>query len=167
MLSESNQPINQISFVLPADLRIRENARKVLSIRFEHPDWTHLQISEVVGISKARVGAILSNPRVLAALPMIGRQFISGMVPDAVKAYKQLVNQDVNLQVKEKAANKILTEKKVLDAPTVRVEAEITFKAVRELQEIVQKAAAEGFSDVVDAEIIPDTVQDTTHPDVG
>jgi hypothetical protein len=53
----------------------------------------------------------------------------------------------------------------------VKVEAEISFKNVRALQEIVQSAASEGLTDIVDAEIVDDkptdTTQDTTQPSLA
>lgn len=150
----NDKPVTQITFTLPSDLKIKENARKVLSLRFEHPDWTNIQIGKECGITGSRVGAILNHPRVIAAMPLIARQHLSSYVPNALRAYKELVDQKENLQVREKAANKVLTEKKVLDAPTVKVEAEITHKHVHELQEIVRKAANEGFGDIVDAEVV-------------
>lgn len=156
-MDNADKPITQITFSLPSDLKIKENARKVLALRFQHPDWTQGQIGKEVGITASRVGAILNHPRILAVMPLIARQRISGMVPDAVQAYQELINQKENLQVREKAANKVLTEKKVLDAPTVRIESEITLRSVCELQEIVRKASDAGFSDVVEADIIPDT----------
>jgi hypothetical protein len=132
----------------------------VLALRFEHPEWTQEQIGKEVGITASRVGAILNHPRVLAAMPLIARQHVSGMVPDAIKAYKELINQKENLQVREKASNKVLTEKKVFDAPVVKVEGELTLKHVSALQDIVRKAAEGTQSDVIDAEILPDGPDD-------
>lgn len=161
-MEEQNKQITQITFTLPADLKIKERARRILALRFEHPEWSQAQLARETGVSEGRVNHILNHPRVLAALPLIGRQYVSGMVPDAVKAYKKLVSQDVNLQVKEKAASRILSEKKVFDAPTIKVEGEITLKHVRELQEIVRNAAEVGISDIVDGEIITDPATDAT-----
>jgi predicted transcriptional regulator len=142
----------QITFTLPADLRLKENARKVLALRFESPDLSHQQIAEQVGMTRQRVSAILRNPRVLAALPHIARQRIKNMVPKAVRAMEQLVEQNDNLIVKEKVVSRVLANEKVLDAPEILVRNEITLKTVTELQQIVQSA---GFfpTNVVDTEI--------------
>jgi hypothetical protein len=159
-MDKPDKPLTQITFTLPSDLKIKENARRVLALRFEHPEWTQEQIGKEVGITASRVGAILNHPRVLAAMPLIARQHVSGMVPDAIKAYKELINQKENLQVREKASNKVLTEKKVFDAPVVKVEGELTLKHVSALQDIVRKAAEGTQSDVIDAEILPDGPDD-------
>lgn len=160
-MEENKNPITTISFVLPPELKIKEKARRVLSLRFEHPDWTGQQIGNELGITQQRVSAILNHPRVLAAMPMIARQRISGLVPDAVAAYASLLKQNDNLQVKEKAAGKVLAEKKVFDAPTIIVKGELTFKHVSELQQIVAKAAEQVGNDVVDAELVDETGNDS------
>lgn len=131
-------------------------------LRFEHPEWSNVQIGKELGITNQRVSAILTHPRVLAAMPLIGRQRIAGMVPQAAKAYEDLVKQNVNLQVKEKAAARILSDRKVLDAPEVKIVNEITLKDVCELRKIVSDAANFIPETVIDAEIVDDTTQDTT-----
>ena len=160
-MEPTDKQLIHITFTLPSDLKIRENAKRVLQIKFEHPDWTHEQIAKVVGVSRSRVGAILTHPRVLAAMPFIARQHLGGMVPEALKTYQDLIKQRDNLQVAEKASNKVLTEKKVFDAPVVKVEGELTLKHVSALQDIVRKAAEGTQSDVIDAEILPDAPEDT------
>lgn len=164
--SDTNKSLTQISFNLPADLKIKEKARRILQVRFDHPDWSQTQIAKEVGVSHTRVHQILNHPRIRAVLPKISQQRMADALPDATKAYIDVIKQNVNLQVKEKAAGKLLSDKGVFDAPTVKVEGEITFKHVRELQEIVKKASGMEISDVVDGEIVadqtPPTVQDTT-----
>lgn len=163
-----NQPnqITSLTFQIPSNLRIKENARKVLALRFEHPEYTHRHIGELVGLSPGRVSIILNNPRILAAMPLLARQRLSNMVPKAIKAYEELVDQKINLQVREKAAGRVLSEKKVFDAPTIKVEGELTLKHVSALKDIVEKAHQVGLSDVVDAELVDDSNPDTTQPTI-
>jgi hypothetical protein len=129
-----------VNLTLPADLRLKDNAKKLLVLRFEHPDWSYERLSQEVGLSKARISTILNHPRVLAALPHIARQRIKQLVPKATKAMEQLVEQNDNLMVKEKVVSRVLANEKVLDAPEIIVKNEITLKTVTELQQMVQSA---------------------------
>jgi hypothetical protein len=144
----------QITFTLPSDCRLGETARKALQLKFDHPEYTMKQMGEMLGVSATRIGQIMRHPRFIQMLPWVARQRIQDMAPSAAKAYQALIAQNVNLQVKEKAASKVLSETKVFDAPTIRVEGEITLRSVRELEQIVRKAADQP-QDVIEAEIIP------------
>lgn len=144
---------NEISFKLPNDLRIQANGRKILALRFEHPEWTHKQIGEAVGVSTSRVGQILSHPRIKQCMALVARQRIPDLLPKAVKAYEHMITQSSNLIVAEKAAGRILTDQKVFDVPETRVLVEITQKSVHELREIVAKAK-DLPENVIDAELV-------------
>lgn len=142
-----------ITFTIPNELRIGPNAKRVLSLHFEHPEYTHKQIGDEVGISGARVSQILRNPRIINALPLIARQRLQSAVSKASKAYVDCVEQNENLAVKEKASHTLLREFKTLDAPTIKVEGEIRLLDVRALQEKV-RAAAKAADNIVEAEIV-------------
>lgn len=143
----------QITFTLPPDCRLGQTARQALQMKFDHPEYTHRQMGEALGVSATRIGQIMKHPRFIQMLPVVARQRISEMVPEAAKAYHDLVKQNVNLQVKEKAASKVLGETKVFDAPTITVKGEITFRDARELEQIVQKAAILP-QEIIEAEIV-------------
>lgn len=155
-MNPSERKSIQITFNLPADLRLKDNAKRLLQLRFEHPDWTYEQLSKEVGLAKSRISAILNHPRVVAAMPIIARHKLHSIAPKAAKAYEELIDQTENLQVREKASHVLLKETKVFDAPTVKVEATIGFSDVRELSEFVKKAAADA-PPIVDAEIISES----------
>jgi hypothetical protein len=144
-----------VTFSLPPEMRLGDKAKQIIQLRFDHPEWTQKQIATTVGISESRVSIILHHPKVVAALPIVAKERLRSMVPKAMKAYEKLVDQDVNLQVKEKAAGKVLGENKVFDAPVVKVDHEITLRSVGELREIVEKAV-KNPDFVVDAEIVPE-----------
>lgn len=146
---------NDLVIRLPSDLKLGENARKILALRFEQPDWTHKQIAQAVGVSTGRVGQILNHPRVLAAMPQISKQRITSMLPKAVSTYEKLLEQTINSITAEKVANRILTNEKVFSDQTteVKVSGSITLKSVQELREIVAKAS-QLPENVIDAEVV-------------
>lgn len=154
-MSSSDANKIAITLTLPADFRLGMNARRIVQLRFDHPEWTQERIAKEVGLSLSRTNAILNHPRVVACFPTVAKQRLANMVPKAMKAYEKLVDQDQNLQVKEKAAGRVLGENKVFDAPVVKVEHDITLRSVHELMEIVENAAKNPDL-VVDAEIIPE-----------
>ena len=164
-MDEKKQELTTISFTLPPDLKIQARARKVIALRFEHPDWTYMQLAHAVGLSHQRIAFILNHPRVLAAMPLIARQRIAGMVPKASKRLTELMEQNVNLEVSRKVTERVLTEKKVLDVPETKVVAEITLKTVDELRKMVQEAASVPQT-VIEAELVDEkrtpAIQDTT-----
>jgi hypothetical protein len=152
------KPAFNISFSLPGTLRIGPSSKRVLELKFNHPEWTAGQIGKEIGISQQRVSTILRNPRILAAMPVIAKARFAGLVPKAVKAYEELVSQDKNLQVKEKAAAQVLKDSNVIDAPTLTIKHELSSKPIAELQAILDNA--KGLpSGIVDAELVDE--QDT------
>lgn len=140
-----------VNLSLPGDLRLKDNAKRLLVLRFEHPDWTYEKLGQEVGLSNARISVILNHPRVLAALPHLARQRIKHLIPKATKAMQEMVEQTDNLAVREKVVARVLANEKVLDAPEITIKNEITLKTVTELQQMVQSAG-----------IMPTTVVDTT-----
>lgn len=152
----------QINFTLPSDLRIGERACRILAIKFEHPEWTAKQIGDAVGVSSRRVSYLLSNQRVLAAMPIIARQRIKSMVPKATRALESLVDQNENLAVKEKAVTRVLADQKVLDAPEIVVRHDITVKSTQELEQMIRSSQVIP-PHVIEAEYSEDTTQAELH----
>jgi ParB-like chromosome segregation protein Spo0J len=146
----------------PSGKEFGETVSRVIQLRFEHPDWTQDKIGKEVGVSYSRVSKILRSKKVREALPVLAREAMKDLTPEATRAYADLIRQNMNLAVKEKAASRVLSENKVFDAPTVTVKHELALTDVRALQEKVQRAAILP-SDVVDAELVdPGTTPPST-----
>lgn len=141
---------------------------EVATFYLEHPRLTNKALAEHFGLSEARIGFILSNPRVTRHFPILARRRIqSHLLPKALERYEKIIEHSENDAVAEKAAGKVLASERVFDAPMVKVVGELTFKHVHELQQIVSKAAEQVGNDVVDAELVDDAGNDSpsaTHP---
>lgn len=153
-MSEPFKQLTSFTFHLPDNLKLGERSRRILALRFDHPEWSHEELGKAVGVSYQRVGQILSNPRVLDALPALARQRKKSLTPRALRSYEGLLVHD-NAIVRERAAAKILTENKVFDVPESKTTVEITLKSVSELQTIIQKAS-QLPPNVIDAEVVQD-----------
>ena len=132
--------------------------KAIAEFRINNPTLTQAEVAKYFGLTPGRISSVLNMPAVKRHYPILMKQRVESMAPMALQAYQELVNQKDNLQVREKAAAKVLTESGVFDAPTVNVKTELTFTNVREMQEIVKRAAAHPDL-IVDAEVISE--QDT------
>jgi hypothetical protein len=120
-----------------------------------NPTKLHAEIAKEFNLSPARISQILRHPRITALYPLLARRRVQNKIlPKAIHAYEELVDQTQNLAVREKAAGTILKSERVLDAPTMHIEANLTLHDVRSLQNIV-KQASELPEPVYDAEVVP------------
>ena len=135
-------------------LGIGPKASIILEAHFDNPTLTQKQLAEKMGISQARVSAILRHPRVIKAFPGIARQRIKSALPRATAKLVELMDQTTNLEVSRKSTFKILENEKVLDNTQTFVHKN-QFELMRpeELNDILNRAKAIG-NPVIDAEIV-------------
>jgi hypothetical protein len=134
--------------------------KAVAEYYIQNPSLQIKQIAKQFNVTDSRISQILRHPGVTKAYPILARRIMmTKMLPDAVEAYGQLVKQQKNLQVQEKAAGTILKQAGVFDAPDVTVRHEIGTRPIAELKAIVEqsKAVPEG---VIEAEVVEDKEQD-------
>jgi predicted transcriptional regulator len=109
----------------PARLRNKEltpRMKQVVEYLFDHPQSTQKQIGNALGISDQRVSQILRSNRVLAAFPIVARMRVKQMIPKAVKAQQELIEQKENLMVRDKASARVLETGNIfVPQPTVQV----------------------------------------------
>lgn len=159
MSNENSREIDVVSFKLPSDLGIKENGRKILELRFTHPDWSYQQIGDAVGVSRARVGQILNHPKVIAAMPHAGKQRYRSGIPKAVHTQLRLMDSK-NDMVADKASARLLEDQRVIDGPELTIKQDITIKTVQELRNIVEQASALP-SQIIDAEVVEGSSDNT------
>jgi hypothetical protein len=136
----------------PDDLPTR--ARAIAEYYISNPTLKYTEIAKQFGVTPGRIGQVLRSRKVIERFPILARRIVqSKLLPMALDAYEKVIAQDQNLQVKEKAAGKVLSESGVFDAPTIRVEGEITLRNVRELEQIVRKAV-DLPQEIIEAEVI-------------
>lgn len=131
-----------------------KRCNEIVTYFLTNPNAKQHEIAKHFGITQGRVSTVLRSPAVVQHYPILQRRMLqSHFAPKAFKALEELVDQKVNLQVREKVVTKILTETKVFDAPDLRVEHSIELKPLNELQTIVRKAQIAPDS-VVEGEVI-------------
>ena len=129
---------------------------QVLECYFAHPDWTQEQIAKECGVSRPRISAILKNPRVTEAFPILARRVVrSRHLAKSLKAYEEIIDQNDNLAAKEKAAARVLSDQKVFDAPEIHVKNTIEVKSTEELEALLRHQSSIPPL-VIEAEVVKD-----------
>ncbi len=144
------------------ELKLTPRITEIVSLYFNDPSQSYTALAKSVGVSVARVSAIMNHPKVLAAYPILARSRIKSMVPKAVHRLERLMNQNENYAVSEKVVSKILDSEKVLEPSPQRFIHEIQMKSVSELQEIIDKSKALPQV-ILDAEIISEDKNSATY----
>jgi hypothetical protein len=127
-------------------------ASKVVELRFEHPEWTQRQIAAQLNLKEYRVSEVLRSPRVQARYPILARQRLRNMVPQAVRRMGELMTQTENLEVSRKVTERVLDTEKVLEnQPQIQVN---VFQSLPE-SELKQLVDTQRIKDsAIDGEII-------------
>lgn len=132
-------------------------SKAIAEYRLQNPTLNQQEIANHFGVTPGRISQVLNSIAVRQHYPILARRRVENtMLPLATQAYEELLAQKDNLAVREKASQVILRETGVFDVPTVKIEASLTFERVREIQEFVQKAAADA-SPILDAEVISES----------
>lgn len=135
-----------------SSIQLSTRIAQVVTYAFANPDLSYTQLGKHFNISIQRISQIMNHPKVLASYPILARRRIKSLVPSAVKRLERLMNQNVNLNVSEKAVSKILDSEKVLEPSVRHIVHEIQTKSVKELQDIIQ-GGKELPRQVIEAEI--------------
>lgn len=142
------------------DVGLGPRASVILEYLFEHPEMTHSQIGKALGVQRQRISAVMNHPRVRQAFPLLAKRIMrSKMLPSAIKAYSEIIEQSENLNAKEKAAGRILANEGVLDS-TQKIEITNKFEMMRpeELKEMIEKAS-KIKNPVYEAEIVSEDLK--------
>mgnify|MGYP000570491348 CR=1 FL=1 len=143
-------------FISHSEAGLGPRASEILQYVFDHPECTQKQVADAVGVSRPRVSYIVGHPKVLKAFPILARRRMSGMLPQAVKRFETLMNQDENLEVSRKVVEQILkTEGVIENVQHIEVKNTTEIKTTEELKQLIERARDLPPS-VIDAEIIVD-----------
>lgn len=137
------------------ELKLTPRIEQIVSFYFNNPRMSYTDLGVQFGISVQRISAIMANPRVLNAYPVLAKRKIKSMVPRAIDRLGELMDQNFNMAVSEKIASKILDSEKVLEPATHKIIHELQLKSVKELQTIIEGAKAVP-QQVFDGEIVVD-----------
>lgn len=137
------------------EVTVGKRAHQIAQYVFDNPDKTYAQIGKDLGVNATRISAVLRNKRIIELFPILARRRIKGMMPQAVRRYQELMNQDVNLEVSRKVSESVLRESKVLESPDVTIRNTIELLPNEKLLEIIGKVKDVSGA-VIDAEIVSD-----------
>lgn len=128
-----------------------------------HPTYTYQALGNHFGITKGRISAILSSPRVTSKFPLLARRRVqSHLLPKALARYENIIEHSENDAVAEKASARVLASENVFDAPKLTITNELSTKTIEELRMLVGRAKDDVSPTVIEGEIVADTIQDTT-----
>jgi hypothetical protein len=115
--------------------------KKIAHMLIENPDQDLAVIAAGCGLSIGTVKNYVTRGRVLRALRGMGAKRVSSMIPQAVKAYEDLLRQRDNLTELNKVATKVLENEKVIgpnrvDIGLVEMKEESTENLMRMVKEV-------------------------------
>jgi transcriptional regulator with XRE-family HTH domain len=119
----------------------------------EHPKAQQKEIAKALGISPQRVSQIVRNDRYLSALPGLARRELKAYVPQAIRRFKELGEQNENLEVSRKVVERALDTAKVLESePKIQIN---VFQNMKndELARIVDQSKPT-IQDIVDVDLV-------------
>jgi DNA-binding CsgD family transcriptional regulator len=141
------------SFVQDSLVKLGPRAREVAEYVMEHPKAQQKEIAKALGISPQRVSQIVRNDRYLSALPGLARRELKAYVPQAIRRFKELGEQNENLEVSRKVVERALDTAKVLESePKIQIN---VFQNMKndELARIVDQSKPT-IQDIVDVDLV-------------
>ena len=140
---------------------ITNRTREIALFFIQNPTMTQKAIAEHFGVHETRIGRVLRHPRVTKEFPILARKVMRDKIlPKALERYERLIEKSQNDAVVEKAAGRVLASEGVFEAPTMKVEGEITFKSVQALKQIVSQGLSLDANEAIEAEIVSDNDTD-------
>jgi predicted transcriptional regulator len=135
--------------------KLNERERMVAHLLIDNPNLTYGEIGEYIGVSAATVMSYMKRGRLLKAIRSAASNEVIRMIPRAIQAYRDLLDQNENLGEKQKVATKILESEKLLGPNRMEIGVtDMRNESTERLRELIKEA--KDFPDQViqEAEVV-------------
>lgn len=129
--------------------------KKMAHILIDKPDMEVVELAKEVGLAPSTVQGYLSSNKILRAFRGVGAKAISRMVPESIRAYRDILNQRVNLGEANKVATKILENEKIIGPNRMDIGiVEMKEQSNEQLMRIVKEAQEFPAQVIQEAEVV-------------
>jgi hypothetical protein len=137
------------------EIQIGPRVAQILEYVFDHPTAAPKDIAKHFGISAARVYQVVKNKKFIAAMPKVARKRYQALIPKALKAQEELIEQRENLMVSDKASARALESSKVFEIQSQNTQNVFINMRIEDLRNVIDRTPpVQG--PIVDAEIDED-----------
>lgn len=121
--------------------RLNQRTKNILTDYFDNPDQTHKTLAERYGVSIARVGKVLRSDVALFLFKDLASRKVQSLTPKSAQVLSNLLKTwKEQPETARKVAEKVLTETKVINAPTLIVKNQFEALSHEDLKRYVHQA---------------------------
>lgn len=147
------------SGAIPARVRVEElrneRQKKIAHMLIDNPRVTMEELARETGVTINTVAAYMAQAKILKALRHVGAQEVTRMIPRALKAYSEILDQTVNVSERNKVATKVLESEKIIGPNRVEIGIrDMASESTERLRQMIKEAKEFPDQVITEAEVV-------------